>query len=188
MRIFDPCNRVLKIRESFQDSNSQHRNSLGSVRVRALTLFAFSGACDVSPGFSSWPATFQPLALVVSPRLGLRHSLHRVFTYFFVDCLLLFFLWLCLFVFSFSLYITKKNWNMEAPQNKRLYGKICFPFWPTYMGEKGRTLGKTYGIKAMCYWEHPWSLGNILGTQWEFEGNMLGTKEKEKNPLPPKKT
>jgi hypothetical protein len=38
--------------------------------------------------------------------------------------------------------------------------------------KKGRTLGKTYGIKARCYWEHIW------GTQWELEGNMLGTKEK----------
>jgi len=29
-------------------------------------------------------------------------------------------------------------------------------FWPTYIGEKGRTLGKTYGIRARCDWEHPW--------------------------------
>jgi len=36
------------------------------------------------------------------------------------------------------------------------------PLWPTYIGEKGRTLGKTSGIKARCYWEHPW------GTQWEL--------------------
>jgi hypothetical protein len=45
-----------------------------------------------------------------------------------------------------------------------------------YVGEKGRTLGKTYGIKTRCYWEHPW------GTHWvpdgEHRGNMLGTKEK----------
>jgi len=46
------------------------------------------------------------------------------------------------------------------------------PFWPTYIGEKGRTLGKTYGINARYYWEHPW------GTHWELEWNMLGTKEK----------
>jgi hypothetical protein len=25
--------------------------------------------------------------------------------------------------------------------------------WPSYIGEKGRTLGKTYEIKARCYWE-----------------------------------
>jgi len=29
-----------------------------------------------------------------------------------------------------------------------------------------------------CYWEHPW------GTNWELKGNMLGTKEKRKNPSP----
>jgi len=25
-----------------------------------------------------------------------------------------------------------------------------------YIGEKGRTLGKTYGMKVRCYWEHTW--------------------------------
>jgi hypothetical protein len=30
---FDPCNRALKIRESFRDSNSQHGSSLGSVSL-----------------------------------------------------------------------------------------------------------------------------------------------------------
>jgi len=60
------------------------------------------------------------------------------------------------------------------------------PLWPHYIGEKGRTLGKTYGIKARCYWELPWGIHwelrehieNLMGTQWELEGNMLGTKEK----------
>jgi hypothetical protein len=33
---------------------------------------------------------------------------------------------------------------MEAFQNRRFYGKMeCLPLWPTYIGEKGRTLGKT---------------------------------------------
>jgi hypothetical protein len=28
---------------------------------------------------------------------------------------------------------------MEAPQNKRFYGKMkCLTFWPTYKGEKGK--------------------------------------------------
>jgi hypothetical protein len=51
--------------------------------------------------------------------------------------------------------------------------------WPNYMGEKGRTLGKTYGNKVRCYWE---PLGehikNLMRTHWELEGNILGTKEK----------
>jgi hypothetical protein len=69
---FDPCNCALRIRDSIWDSNSQHGSSLGSVRVHSLTLFALPGACDVTPGSLSWPATLQPLALVTSPRLGLR--------------------------------------------------------------------------------------------------------------------
>jgi hypothetical protein len=76
---------------------------------------------------------------------------------------------------------------MEAPQSRRFYGKLkCHPLWPSYIGEKGRTLGKTYGIKRRYYWEHPcgthWEprehLGNLMGIHWELEGNMLGTKEK----------
>jgi len=35
---------------------------------------------------------------------------------------------------------------------------------PSYIGEKGRTLGKTYGIKVRCYWEH---IENLKGTCWE---------------------
>jgi hypothetical protein len=50
-RSFDPCNRALKIWESFRDSNSQHGSSLGSVRAHSLTLFALSGVCDVTSGF-----------------------------------------------------------------------------------------------------------------------------------------
>jgi hypothetical protein len=70
---FNPCNFVLKIWESFWDSNSQHGSSFGSVRVHALTLFALSGTCEVTPRSSSWPTTFQPLAFIASPRLRLRH-------------------------------------------------------------------------------------------------------------------
>jgi hypothetical protein len=58
---------------------------------------------------------------------------------------------------------------IEAPQIRRFYGKMeCFSLGPTYIGEKGRTLGKTYGIKTRCYRKHPWkyigNLRNILGT------------------------
>jgi hypothetical protein len=81
----------------------------------------------------------------------------------------------------------KKLETMEAPQNRRFYEKMeCLPLWPTYIGEKWRTLGKTYGIKARCYWEHPWEthwepreyIRNLMGTHWKLERNMLGTKEK----------
>jgi hypothetical protein len=69
---FDPYNRVLKIRESIWDSNSQHGSSLGSVSVHPLTFFALPGACEVTPGSPFWLATFQPFALVASLRLGLQ--------------------------------------------------------------------------------------------------------------------
>jgi hypothetical protein len=71
---FDPCNHVLKIWESFWDSNSQRGSSFGSVKVHSLTFFALLRACEMTPKSPSWPATLQPLALVVSPRLGLRQS------------------------------------------------------------------------------------------------------------------
>jgi hypothetical protein len=59
---------------------------------------------------------------------------------------------------------------MEASQNRSFYGKVkCLSLWPTSIGQKGRTLGKTYGIKVSCYWEHPW------GTLWELIGNLMGT-------------
>jgi hypothetical protein len=50
-----------------------HWSSLGSVRVHSLTLFALPGACELTPGSPSWPATLPHLALVTSPRLRLRH-------------------------------------------------------------------------------------------------------------------
>jgi len=56
---------------------------------------------------------------------------------------------------------------------------------------KRRTLGKTYGIKARCYWEHPWGtqwehIGNLMGTHWQLEGSK--GKMKKNPPLPPPKT
>ncbi len=87
--------------------------------------------------------------------------------------------------------------TLEAPQNKRFYRKTKYLLlWPTYIREKGRTLGKTYGIKARCYWEHTWRahwesrehIENLRRTHWQLERNMLGTKEKRKKinkPPPP---
>jgi hypothetical protein len=72
----------------------------------------------------------------------------------------------------------KKVETMEAPQNNRFYGKMeCLRLWPSYIGEKGRTLLKTYGIKARCYWEHSW------GTPWEHVVNN-GKMEKKNLPCP----
>jgi hypothetical protein len=79
---FDPCDCALKIWESFWNFNSQHGSLLGSVRVHSLTLFALSGACEVTPRSPSWPTTLQPLALVASPRLGLRHGWQCILFHF----------------------------------------------------------------------------------------------------------
>jgi hypothetical protein len=57
----------------FRNHFGTHESSIKRVRVHSLTLFALSGTCDVTHGSPYWPTTFQPLALVVSPRLGLRH-------------------------------------------------------------------------------------------------------------------
>jgi len=40
-------------------------------------------------------------------------------------------------------------------------------------------------MKARCYWEPREHLENLIGTHWELEGNMLGTKGKRKEILPP---
>jgi hypothetical protein len=73
-RSFDPYNHALKIWNSIRNSNSQHGSSFGSVRVHFLTFFALPGACEVTPMSPSWAATLPHLALVESPRLGLRQK------------------------------------------------------------------------------------------------------------------
>jgi len=82
---------------------------------------------------------------------------------------------------------TTKKLNYGGSPNRRFYGKMeCVPFWSSYIGGKGRTLDKIYGIKVRCYWEHPWGthweprehIENLMGTHWKLERNMLGTKEK----------
>jgi hypothetical protein len=82
----------------------------------------------------------------------------------------------------------KKVETAKASQNKRFYGKmVCLSLWPTYIGEKGRTLGKTYGIKqgaiGNTHEEHIGNLGNMKGTYWEQRKN-----EKKNPPLPQPKT
>jgi hypothetical protein len=67
---------------------------------------------------------------------------------------------------------------MEAPQNKRFYGKMgCLALWPNYIGEKGRTLGKTYGIskgllRKLLRTYHGGYLGSYLG--YGIPKNYLG--------------
>ncbi len=73
----------------------------------------------------------------------------------------------------------KKIETMKATQNRRFYGYMkCLPHCPSYIGEKGRTLGKTYGIQARCGWEDSWR------THWEPVGNK-GKWEKSSSFAPP---
>jgi hypothetical protein len=55
-----------------RDSNSQSGSSLRSVRVYSLMLSCTLGSMHHDSRLPFWPATLQPLALVTSPRLGLR--------------------------------------------------------------------------------------------------------------------
>ncbi len=60
-RRFDPCNRTLKIRESFRDSNSQHGSSLGSVKAHSLTFLALPGAYGMLSGLPLGSPPCNPL-------------------------------------------------------------------------------------------------------------------------------
>jgi hypothetical protein len=57
---------------------------------------------------------------------------------------------------------------------------IASPLWPTYMGEKVRTLGKTYerlkkgaigNTLRGTHCKHREHNGNSMGTHWEHVGN-----------------
>ncbi len=66
------------------------------------------------------------------------------------------------------------------------------PFWPSYIGEKGRNLGKhmglKYGVIGNNLGECIGNLGDILGTWWELIGNLKERcweqRKNEKNPPP----
>jgi len=72
----------------------------------------------------------------------------------------------------------------------------CLALSPTYIDEKGWTLGKTYGIKARFYWEQLWGthwelrehIENLMrgGIHWELEGNKEKMKKKTPSPATPK--
>jgi hypothetical protein len=53
--------------------------------------------------------------------------------------------------------------------------RFSVPIWPTYVGEKWKTLGKPYGIKVLRYWEHNGEhmeiLGNTIENMWKHDGN-----------------
>jgi hypothetical protein len=70
---FDPCNCSLKIQESIRAPTLKVGCHLGVWRFIPSHSPTLLGAWNVTFGLHSWPAPSQALALVVSPRLGLRH-------------------------------------------------------------------------------------------------------------------
>ncbi len=70
---FDPCNCSLKIWESIRTRTPKVGAHLGVWRFIPSHSPTLLGTWDVTPGLPSWPTPLQALALVTSPRLGLRH-------------------------------------------------------------------------------------------------------------------
>ncbi len=73
----EPCNRFLQVQESIGTPTPKvgaHLGVWGFIPSHSLT---FPGAWDVTPELPSWSAPLQALALVVSPRLGLRQYTRR---------------------------------------------------------------------------------------------------------------
>jgi hypothetical protein len=79
--------------------------------------------------------------------------------------------------------ITKKKLKLwRLPQDRRSYGKMDrLALWPTHIGEKGRTLGKTYGIQGEV-------LLGTLGTYWEPEGGTYWEQRKNEKKSSPNPT
>ncbi len=86
---FDPCNRSLKIWKSIRTSTPEMGAHLGVWGFIPLHFPTLLGAWDVTLGLPSWPAPLQALALVVSPRLGLRHITMFKFERTFIELLLI---------------------------------------------------------------------------------------------------
>jgi hypothetical protein len=68
---FDPCNRLLKIRESIGSPIPKVGAHLGVCQFIPSHSSTLLGAWNVTPGLHSWPAHLQAFAFVASPRLGL---------------------------------------------------------------------------------------------------------------------
>ncbi len=71
---FDPLQSLSENLGIHRDFNFQNGNSLGSVRVHSLTLSYIPRSMRRDSQASSWPTTLQAIALVASPKLGLRQN------------------------------------------------------------------------------------------------------------------
>jgi hypothetical protein len=73
--IFDPYNWPLKIWESIGTPTPKVGAHLGVWGFVPSHFPKFPGACNVTPRLHSWRAPLQALALIASPRLGLRQMI-----------------------------------------------------------------------------------------------------------------
>ncbi len=71
---FDPWNCSLKFQESTGTRSPKVGVALGVWRFTPSHFPTLPGIFDVTPGLSLGPHPYNPFALVVSPKLGLRHS------------------------------------------------------------------------------------------------------------------
>jgi len=69
---FDPCNCYMKIWKSIKTPIPKVGVHLGMWRFMPSHSPTLLGTWNLTPKLHSWPAPSQALALVISPRLGLR--------------------------------------------------------------------------------------------------------------------
>ncbi len=74
---FDPCNISLKVWKSIETPIPKMGAHLGVWRFIPSHCPTLPKACDVTPMLPSWLTPLQALALVTSPKLGLRHYSRR---------------------------------------------------------------------------------------------------------------
>ncbi len=87
----------------------------------------------------------------------------------------------CFLFFLFNI-AQKKKKPLGDPQHNIFYVRMLLPsFWLPYIGEKGRTLGKEYGIKWVAtgntLQEHNENLRNIMKEHDNIIEHMMGTQE-----------
>jgi hypothetical protein len=136
---------------------------------------ALSGACDVTPGSFSWPATLQPFALVASPRLGLQQlSFKLPFTLsllaFAFGFPLLPFCLKHFFLTSFSSQVEEKNKKKKTIEKKK----------------KGKSfLSSSYSASHFCLHFYPF-VSNFFS--WHLNlFKQKRKKQKEKKTIEKKK-
>ncbi len=80
-----------------------------------------------------------------------------------------------------NLFLKKLTESLEATQNfKNLCEDVVCPLWPTYIGEKGRTIWdkKSIVLLRITPLRNTLNLRNIIVNMWEHIKNIVGTPKK----------